>query len=150
VDYRRFEPPGRLGKRVGNVFVAVGSPRDTLGIADVAHAGAAIAWMASEFDSAPPVLNLLAPVQQTRRELVSQLTRSNPDLTVIWLPTVLLIPLSWAALGAQKLLRPGKPPINVAKVFASQQYDTSLSATVESRVHDFTDARAAYPSAKAS
>jgi hypothetical protein len=53
------------------------------------------------------------------------LRMGNPDLMVIWLPTALLVPLSWLAVGAQKVLRPGKPAIDVAKVFAVQEYDTS-------------------------
>jgi hypothetical protein len=53
---------------------------------------------------------------------------------VIWLPTVLLVPLSWMATLAQKVLRPGKPAINVAKVFSVLPYDTSLIAKLASHV----------------
>ncbi|HET7563600.1 MAG TPA: Gfo/Idh/MocA family oxidoreductase [Gemmatimonadaceae bacterium] len=134
VDYNNFEPPGRLGKRVGNIFVAVGSPRDALGVADVGFAGQTLAWMATHFDEAPDTLHILAPELPTRRELVSRLRRVNPDLTVLWLPTALLVPLSWAAIGAQKALRPGKPAVNVTKVFASQRYDTALAASVARQV----------------
>ncbi|HEX6967166.1 MAG TPA: Gfo/Idh/MocA family oxidoreductase [Gemmatimonadaceae bacterium] len=125
VDYDNFEPPGRLGKRLGNIFVAVGSPRDNLGVADVRFAGRTLAWMATHFDEAPQTLHILAPQLPTRRELVSRLRKVNPDLTVVWLPTALLVPLSWTAIGAQKVLRRGKPAVDVAKVFASQRYDTS-------------------------
>jgi nucleoside-diphosphate-sugar epimerase len=134
VDYRHFEPPGRLGKRLGNVFVAVGSPRDPLGVADVRFAGRTIAWMAAHFEEAPDTLNLLSPALPTRRELVAALRRSNPDLTVVWLPTAVLVPLSWLAIGLQKLLRPRRPAVNVAKVFASQRYDTSRIAELMPRV----------------
>jgi predicted dehydrogenase/nucleoside-diphosphate-sugar epimerase len=130
IDYNRFEPPGRLGRRLGNVFVAVGKPSERLGVADVRFAGRTIAWMATHFDSAPRVLNVLAPKLPTRRELVASLRRDNPDLRVVWLPPFVLSPLSRVAVGLQKILRPGKPAVNVAKVFAQQRYDTSAISRI--------------------
>ncbi|MDF0643651.1 MAG: Gfo/Idh/MocA family oxidoreductase [Nitrospira sp.] len=125
VDYDEFDPPGRLGKRLGNCFVAVGSPHDRLGIVDVRFAGRFLAWMTDTWDSVPSPLNLLDPVLPTKRELLDHLRKNNPDLTVLWLPTVLLVPLSWCVTLLQKMLRPGQPPINVAKVFRVLPYDTS-------------------------
>ncbi len=125
VDYRDFDPPGRLGKRLGNIFVAVGSPDDQLGVVDVGFSGRFLAWMADAWESVPSPLNLLDPVPPTKRELLGHLRKANPDLSVIWLPTVVLVPLSWVATFAQKVLRPGKPAINVAKVFSTQEYDTA-------------------------
>ncbi|MBA3561005.1 MAG: Gfo/Idh/MocA family oxidoreductase, partial [Gemmatimonadaceae bacterium] len=128
LDYRAFEPPGRLGKRLGNIFVAVGGPGDALGVVEVEFAARVLAWMTEHFEESPEVLNLLAPTLPTRRQLVSRLRRSNPDLTVVWLPTFAVVPLSWMAMLLQKLLRPGKPAMNVAKIFAQQRYDTSRTA----------------------
>lgn len=134
VDYRRFEPPGRLGKRLGNIFVAVGSPHDQLGVVEVDFAGRAVAWIARSFEEAPTPLNLLAPALPTRGSLIGRLRRSNPDLTVIWLPRIVLRPLSLVAIGLQKLLRPGKPAMDVAKVFASGRYDTTRVASLVSEI----------------
>jgi hypothetical protein len=131
VDYRDFEPPGRLGKRLGNFFVAVGSPTDRLGVVDVGFAGRVLAWMADSWDVVPSPLNLLDPVSPTKRELLDHLRKANPDLTVLWLPTFVLVPLSWLATGLQKVLRPGKPAINVAKVFSVLSYDTSAISMLE-------------------
>ncbi len=130
VDYREFDPPGRLGKRIGNVFVAVGSPGHKLGVVDVGFTARSISWIARHFDDAPAAINLLSPELPTKRELLNELRKNNPDLTVVWLPTFILVPLSWGALLAQKLLRPGKPAINVAKVFAAQTYDTGRIAAL--------------------
>jgi hypothetical protein len=44
------------------------------------------------------------------------------------------VPLSWLALGLQKLLRPGKPAIDVAKIFARQRYDTRRIAGLQDRI----------------
>lgn len=138
VDYRDFDPPGRLGKRLGNIFVAVGSPDDRLGVVDVGFAGRLLAWTIESWDSVPSPLNLLDPVLPAKRDLLQRLRKTNPDLTVLWLPHFLLRPLSWLATILQKVLRPGKPAINIAKVFSVLPYDTSIVARLASRVTETT------------
>lgn len=133
VDYRRFEPPGRLGKRMGNLFVAVGSPRETLGVVDVEEAGRVLAWATRQFEEMPDVLNLLSPRLPTRGDLVRELRRSNPDLRVVWLPRIILNPASIAGVGLQKIVRRGKPAINVSRAFASRAYDTARATAVFDR-----------------
>jgi nucleoside-diphosphate-sugar epimerase len=134
VDYADFDPPGRLGKRVGNIFVAVGSPAQRLGVVGLGYCADAIAWVAEQFEDAPSVVNLLDPALPTKRDLVRRLREQNPDVSVLWLPTLLLHPLSWAAMLLQKLLRPGRPAINVAKVFSVQAIDTTGSAELAGRM----------------
>jgi predicted dehydrogenase/nucleoside-diphosphate-sugar epimerase len=124
VDYAAFEPPGRLGKRVGPLFVAVGSRRERLGVVDLAFTTAAVSWIAVHFDESPATLNLLDPELPTKRELVGKLRQADPDLSVLWLPWPLLLPLSSVATGLQKLVRPGRPAISLRRVFASPKYDT--------------------------
>jgi predicted dehydrogenase/nucleoside-diphosphate-sugar epimerase len=130
VDYQNFEPPGRLGKRIGNVFVAVGSPRDRMGVVGLDFAARMLAHMAVNFEQAPAKLNLLDPDPPSKSALLAQLRRNNPDLTVIWLPMWVLKPLSLAVIALQKLIKPGRAAIDVAKVFRVDRYDTRLSATV--------------------
>jgi len=125
VDYRHFDPPGLLGKRVGNIFVAVGMPGHQLGVVDVVFSAQTLAWMVRHFEAAPTVLNLFEPELPTKRELLARLRRANPDLTVVWLPPAILLPLSWLAIAIQKILRPRSPAISVAKIFARLRYDTS-------------------------
>ncbi|SLM50190.1 conserved protein of unknown function [Nitrospira japonica] len=144
VDYSQFDPPGRLGKRLGNVFVAVGSSSDRLGVVDVEFAGRFLAWMTDHWQDSPSHLNLLDPVLPTKRELLEQLRRMNPDLTVLWLPRIVLLPLSWCATLAQKLLRPGKPAINLAKVFSVLQYDTATVALLAKQVNGATGQKDAH------
>ena len=126
VDYRDFDPPGRLGRRIGPVFVSAGWPGDRIGVVDVEFAARFLAWMVERFDEAPAVCNLLSPQLPTRRDLVERLRANNPDLKVIWLPRPVLLPLSWFAMGLQKILRPRRPAMNVAAAFATVPYDTSL------------------------
>ena len=134
VDYAEFEPPGRLGKRIGNVFVAVGSPRDRLGIADVDFAARVLGWIADNFEQAPEVLNLVTPELPMKRDLLVRLRGTNPDLSVVWLPRPVLLPLSWMALLLQKVLRPGRPAMNLARVFAVQAYDPRGIAQLAGRL----------------
>jgi predicted dehydrogenase/nucleoside-diphosphate-sugar epimerase len=126
VDWRQLDPPGKLGRRLGNLFVAVGGGRDVLGIVDVGDTARAAAWMALHSESAPEVLNLVDPALPTKAQLVRRLRDCNPGLRVVWLPRGLLWPLSWVAIGLQKALRPGVPAINVAKVFAKRAFDTAV------------------------
>jgi predicted dehydrogenase/nucleoside-diphosphate-sugar epimerase len=126
VDYRFFDPPGLLGRRLGNIFVAVGMPSHKLGVVDVVFSGQSLAWMVRHFDEAPVVLNLFEPELPTKRELLARLRSMNPDLTVVWLYPLILLPLSWFAFALQKVLRPRSPALSIAKMFARLQYDTSL------------------------
>lgn len=128
VDWRQLDPPGKLGRRLGNLFVAVGGRRDVLGIADVGDAARAALWMALHPESAPEVFNLVDPALHTKAHLVRRLREANPGLRVVWLPRGLLWPLSWVAIGLQKALRPGAPAINVAKVFAKRGFDTAAAS----------------------
>ena len=128
IDYRHFDPPGLLGKRIGNVFLAVGMPGHQLGVVDVVFSAQTLAWYVRHFAEAPLVLNLFEPQLPTKRELLARLLRTNPDLTVFWLPPVLLLPLSWVAIAIQKVVSPHSAAINVAKIFAPLRYDTSRIA----------------------
>jgi hypothetical protein len=100
-------------------------PGHLLGVVDVVFSAQTLAWMVRRFDDAPRVLNLFQPELPTKRELLARLRRANPDLVVVWLPPVALLPLSWFAIALQKALRPRNPAINVAKIFARLRYDIS-------------------------
>ena len=135
-DERSFDPPGRLGKRLGNLFVAVGAPNDRLGAIGVREAAMALAELTLKFDHTPQVLNLISPEPPAKRDLLRLLRAQNPDLSVIWLPRVVLTPLSWTFMLAQKILRPSQRAVNVAAIFAPQWYDTTLMRTLYHRGND--------------
>jgi nucleoside-diphosphate-sugar epimerase len=138
VDFVNFEAPGRLGRRIGNVFVAVGMPRDRLSMTEVGFAARVLIWMLDTFDSAPDKLNLLDPNPPTKRDAIERLRQKNPDLTVAWFPMSLLAPLSWFAVVAQKVARPQKSAMNIAKAFASAKYDTSRMKAIVSQMKGAT------------
>jgi nucleoside-diphosphate-sugar epimerase len=128
VDYANFDPPGLLGKRVGNTFVAVGMPGHKLGVVDVKFSAQTIVWITRHFDRAPDILNLFEPSLPTKRELVQRVRATNPDMSVVWLPPPALGALSWLAIGIQKVMRPRQKALNVGKIFARLKYDTSRIA----------------------
>jgi len=144
VDYERFEPPGLLGKRVGNIFVAVGSPAEPLAVVDINFTAATLAWTVHQFDAAPPILNLMDPDRPTKGALVRRLRTTNPDLRVIWLPRLLLVPMSAFAMVLQKLLRPRKAAVNVAKTFARQRYSSELIQSLAPEIREFDRAATAW------
>ncbi len=130
IDRESFDPPGRLGKRLGNLFVAVGSPRETLGVVDVGFAAATLRWMAEHPTDAPPVLNLLSPELPTKRELISLLRERNPDLRIVWVPRVLVHPIALGLRMFQRVVRPGRTPIDIAKVFDRRSFETAAIGRV--------------------
>jgi len=134
VDLANFEPPGRLGKRLGGLFVAVGSPRERLPIVDLQFAAQALIWTARNFDASPPVLNLVAPDLPTKRELIERLRRANPGISVVRLPNPILGVINAGAFVLQKLLRPRQPTISLTRVFAVEEYDTRLIASLRSSI----------------
>jgi len=134
VDLATFDPPGRLGKRLGGLFVAVGSPRERLPIIDLQFAAQALTWTARNFEASPPVLNLVAPDLPTKRELIERLRRANPGISVVRLPNPMLAVLNVGALVVQKLLRPRRPATSLTRVFAVERYDTRLIASLRTGI----------------
>lgn len=131
IDYDDFDPPGRLGKRLGNMFVAVGSRKEEMGVVDLEFCARAIAHLA-ETESFPEVVHLLEPDLPTRGALVERLRTRNPGIRVFWLPRWAIGPLGLLALGLQKVLRPGGTAIDVAAVFGHRRYDTEVARKLAS------------------
>ena len=130
VDFETFSPPGRLGRDLGPRFIAVGMPSNGLAVCDVSTAAKVLRHYVQEFDSAPPVLNLLEPQVPTRRELIEVLRKIRPDLNVWWLPSIFLRIGSPFLKLLQRVLLGSKKPVDVYAAFASERYDTRLSASL--------------------
>lgn len=128
VDYSDFSPPGRLGRRLSNLFVAVGRPGNPLVVADTASTARAVVAAALRPSDTEDVMNLVPRVPPSRGDLVSRLRRASPELSVIWLPGILLHPLSWTATLAQKLLRPRRPAVRLASAFKGIAYEPGPAA----------------------
>jgi hypothetical protein len=103
-------------------------------VVDVSFAARTLIWIVRHFDDAPRTMNVLSPTQPTKRDMLRRLRQSNPDLRVVWFPRAVLRPVSWTAIGAQKVLRPGSPPIDAAAVFAKQRFDTTTVERLAPRI----------------
>ncbi|HHJ13727.1 MAG TPA: NAD-dependent epimerase/dehydratase family protein [Gammaproteobacteria bacterium] len=130
VDFRDFTPPGRLGREVGPLFVAMGNPWDKLSVCDVRTASNVIRYYVEHFDEAPVLLNLVEADAPSRSDLAKLNKQVRPELTNFWLFSPLLKLISWTLIGVQKLLKPGRKPLDIHAAFASEQYDTTLAGEV--------------------
>ena len=133
VDFEDFSPPGRLGREVGPFFVAIGPARGALSVCDVGTAARVIRHYVEDFETAPPVLNLVEAPPPTRKELVDRLRAVRPDLRVLWFPAWLLRILSGPLKLVQRLALGSKEPIDVYSAFASNRYKTDLAAAMIQR-----------------
>lgn len=130
VDFRHFTAPGRLGREVGPWYVAIGSKRNLLSVCDVKTAADVIRYSLEHFDEAPELLNLVEAQAPTRSDLVERLKQERPDLSVRWMPTIVLRLLSVTLKLVLKLMRPGQKPLDLYSAFASERYDNALAAQV--------------------
>ncbi len=130
VDFESFEAPGRLGRELGSFFLAVGSQGSRLSLCEV-HTAAEVIWSyVSDFDTAPPVLNLVEPNAPTRAELVARLLKERPDLKALWIPVPALKVISLLAKILMRFILPGKKPIDLRAAFSSERYKTDLASAV--------------------
>lgn len=130
VDFNNFTPPGRLGREVGPLFVAMGTPGNRLSVCDVHTAAGVISYYIEKFDQVPEVLNLVEAPQPTRGELVKRLRSARPELKVMWLPFPIVWLISAMLKVLLRLLRPGKAPLDLYSAFASERYDSSLAEQI--------------------
>ena len=130
VDFSDYTPPGRLGRDIARTFIAMGSRRNALSVLDTRTAARVIRYYADEFASAPRCVNLVEVPATTRGDLADRMRKNRPELRFFWMPFWLLKLLSWFAIGLQKVLRPGKPALDVYAAFKSEKYDPTISQKV--------------------
>lgn len=128
VDYRNFSPPGRLGREVGPLYVAVGSPGSELSVCDVTTAAQVVRYIVADFEKAPVVLNLVEAPGPRRRDLLARLREVRPDLKVLWLPFPVVKLLGWMLRLVLRLMKPGKEPLDLYAAFSAERYEAGLAA----------------------
>lgn len=130
VDFGEFTAPGRLGRDVARLFVAMGSRSKPLSVCDVGTAAQVIRYYVEQFAAAPATVNLLEVPATTRGELADRLRKTRPELRFFWLPFPVLKLLAMLATFLQKVLRPGKPALDVYAAFKSEAYEPQLAQQV--------------------
>ncbi|MCS6896849.1 MAG: Gfo/Idh/MocA family oxidoreductase, partial [Nitrospira sp.] len=127
VDFANYEPPGRLGRELGPIYVAVGPKASRIALCDVRTAAQVVRATIQDIEAAPPILNLVEPSAPTRQELLTRWLCKRPDLKAVWLPDIVLSLLSPVLILLQRIILPGKTPIDIAAAFASERYDDAMA-----------------------
>lgn len=143
VDFSSFTPPGRLGREVGPLFVAMGMPGNLLSVCDVHTAAEVICHYIEKFEQVPELLNLVEAPQPTRGDLVKRLRNARPELKLMWLPFPIVWLISAMLKAILRILKPGKAPLDLYSAFASERYDSSLAERVirEARTEQALESR---------
>lgn len=136
VDLASFRPPGRLGRRIGPFFVAVGQRQSGINICSVGTAARVIARCVVCFEKFPAVLNLVEAPPPTRASLVELLMRESPGIKVVWAPDAVVGTMSGGLKILFRLVRPGKQPPDIKKIFASEKYDLSLAFAMMKEIQE--------------
>jgi nucleoside-diphosphate-sugar epimerase len=130
IDFAAFDPPGRLGRDLGSLFVAVGSPSNRMSVVDVGTVARVICAYVESFEDAPALVNLIEPDAPTRGDLLRRTLAVRPWLKTVWFPNWLMAIASPMAVVAQRVLLKSKSPMNVAATFASEKYDSSMARSL--------------------
>jgi predicted dehydrogenase/nucleoside-diphosphate-sugar epimerase len=130
VDFKAYQPPGRLGREVGPWYIAVGKRSDALSLCSVATVAEVTAAYLRAYPEAPGLLNLVEPDAPRRGDLAQRHLAGRPDLKVRWLPLPILKILSPVLVGLQALLLRGRQPINIYAAFSVEHYDATLADQV--------------------
>jgi len=130
VDWRDGSLPGLMGRRLfGNWYLGLGRPQLPIAVCDVEQCAEAIAWCATHFDEAPPVVNLLDPTVATRADFAARLRSRGWNGRILWVPiSVLALGLTTARglfslargrwperLAAWSVLKPRRYRVRVAE-----------------------------------
>jgi len=132
VDGSDPELPGLMGRHLfGRWHLGLGRSRLPIAVCDVRRCASAIAWCATHFDEAPPVVNLFDPAVTTRGEFLSRLRARGWTGRVLWVPISAISCAVVAARTAQALLS-GRMPARIAawSVLRPRRYDDRLAAKV--------------------
>jgi hypothetical protein len=114
----------------------MGSRGNELSVCDVRTAAQVVRHYANHFEAVPDMVNLLEVPATRRGDLANRLRSTRPDLKFFWMPFFVLRGLSWFAIGLQKLLKPGRPALDLYAAFKSERYDPGISARVISAARE--------------
>jgi nucleoside-diphosphate-sugar epimerase len=141
----RDEPalPGLMGRRVfGRWYLGLGRPGLPIAICDVERCARAIAWCATHFDVAPPVVNLFDPDVATRAAFIAQLRAHGWSGRMVWVPIGLI---ATGLVTARTLLSAlsGRIPERLAawSILRPRRFDSQLAADLFAAVDPDDGAR---------
>jgi predicted dehydrogenase/nucleoside-diphosphate-sugar epimerase len=132
VDWTDPSMPGLMGRHLyGRWHLGLGRPRLPIAVCDVVRCAQAIAWCATHFDEAPPVINLFDPDVTTRGAFVARLRDTGWTGRIVWLP-ISLMALTIIAARAGLSILGGKLPSRFAawSILRPRRYDDRITTRV--------------------
>jgi nucleoside-diphosphate-sugar epimerase len=133
LDPREPALPGLMGRRLfGRWHLALGRPGLPMAVCDVERCAEAIAWCATHFDEAPPVVNLFDPEVTTRGGLVARLQSRGWTGRIVWVPINVVAPGLMAVRAVLSLLRRQLPErlATWGTYLRPRRYDARLAAAL--------------------
>jgi predicted dehydrogenase/nucleoside-diphosphate-sugar epimerase len=124
--------PGLMGRHLfGRWHLGLGRSRLPIAVCDVGRCADAIAWCATHFDEAPPIVNLFDPAVTTRGAFLRRLRARGWEGRVLWVPISAISFAVVAARSGQAILR-GRMPERLAawSVLRPRRYDSHIAAKV--------------------
>jgi nucleoside-diphosphate-sugar epimerase len=132
VDVENPSLPGLMGRHLfGRWHVGLGHARLPIAVCDVDRCADAIAWCATHFDEAPPVVNLFDPEVATRGAFVRRLRERGWTGRIVWVP-ISAIALGLTAARTAISLANRRLPARLAAwaVLKPRRYDSRVAARV--------------------
>lgn len=129
VDPRAPSLPGVMGRRLfGRWHLGLGRPSVPIAVCEVERCAQVIAWCATHFEAAPPIVNLFDPSVATRGELLERLRATGWDGRMMWMPISALACALIAARTAIALSNMRLPDRLAAwSILKPRRYDATLS-----------------------
>jgi predicted dehydrogenase/nucleoside-diphosphate-sugar epimerase len=124
--------PGLMGRHLfGRWHLGLGRPGLPIAVCEVRRCADAIAWCATHFDEAPPIVNLFEPELTTRGAFLRHLRSRGWAGRVVWVPISTISFAVVAARAVQSGLR-GRMPVRLAawSVLKPRRYDAQVAAKV--------------------
>jgi predicted dehydrogenase/nucleoside-diphosphate-sugar epimerase len=132
VDWSDPSLPGLMGRHLfGRWHLGLGRPRLPIAVCDVGRCADAIAWCATNFDEAPPVVNLFDPDVATRGAFVARLRAEGWTGRIVWMPISVLAVAIVTARAMLSVLR-GRWPSRFAawSILRPRRYDDRITTKV--------------------
>jgi len=130
IDYNEYSPPGRLGREIGPIYVAVCPKKGKLPLCSLDSVSMVIEYYIKQYDSTPSVLNLIEKSSPNRKELVHMLKDKRKDLKILWLPMSLLSIMSILIRSILTIIFPNKDALDIKKAFTDEKYDLTKANNI--------------------
>jgi nucleoside-diphosphate-sugar epimerase len=132
VDRHESALPGLMGRRLfGRWHLGLGRPGLPIAVCDVERCARAIAWCATHFDQAPPLVNLFDPALATRAAFLADLRARGWSGRIIWVP-ISLVASGLIAVRTVSSVLEGRWPERLAawSILRPRRFDGRLAARV--------------------